>query len=140
MHGFIRLAGKLFMKKLTDEVISVKVKTGTRKTFAVIFVVFMAMAAALAVTDAAFASPTAGPGLAWEEPLKKLQESITGPVAMAISLIAIIAAGAALIFGGDMTGFMRTTVYIVLVLGIIVSASGLLSSLFGTSATLPFAI
>jgi type IV secretion system protein VirB2 len=57
---------------------------------------------------------------------------------MAISLIAIIAAGAALIFGGDMTGFMRTAVYIVLVLGIIISASGLLKALYGTtSAALP---
>jgi type IV secretion system protein VirB2 len=109
--------------------------------FAVVFAVLIALTAALTLTDAAFASSSStGPGLAWEAPLQKLQESITGPVAMAISLIAIIAAGAALIFGGDMTGFMRTAVYIVLVLGIIVSASGLLSSLFGTSATIPFAL
>jgi type IV secretion system protein VirB2 len=118
-----------------------KVKTGTRKMLAVIFAVLIAVTAALALTEAAFASTSStGPGLTWEAPLQKLQESITGPVAMAISLIAIIAAGAALIFGGDMTGFMRTSVYIVLVLGLIVSASGLLSSLFGTSATLPFPI
>jgi type IV secretion system protein VirB2 len=57
---------------------------------------------------------------------------------MAISLIAIIAAGAALIFGGDMTGFMRTAVYLVLVLGIIVSASNLLEALYSSSATLPY--
>jgi len=85
--------------------------------------------------ESAFASTSAG--MPWESALQTLQRSITGPVAMAISLIAIIAAGAALIFGGDMTGFMRTTVYIVLVLGIIVSASGLLGSLYTTSAVLP---
>ena len=37
-----------------------------------------------------------------------------------------------------MTGFMRTAVYIVLVLGIIMSAANLLTSFTGVSATLPF--
>jgi len=50
-----------------------------------------------------------------------------------------VAAGAALIFGGDMTGFMRTAVYIVLVLGLIISANTLLESLgYTTSALVPF--
>ena len=110
------------------------VKAGRKKIFAVAFAALMMVAAFLVMADAAFASASSGPGMPWETGLSKLQESITGPVAMAISLIAIIAAGAALIFGGDMTGFMRTTVYIVLVLGIIISASGLLKSLFGVSA------
>ena len=121
-------------KKLIYEVISMVIKAGRKRIFGGVFAALVVAAAFLAVADTAFASSTTGPGMPWETGLSKLQESITGPVAMAISLIAIIAAGAALIFGGDMTGFMRTTVYIVLVLGIIISASGLLKSLFGVSA------
>ncbi|MCL2009403.1 MAG: TrbC/VirB2 family protein [Synergistaceae bacterium] len=108
------------------------------KVFSALLLSLIAFSLVFAISGAAWAGETAGTGMPWEEGLNRLRDSITGPVAMAISLIAIVAAGAALIFGGDMTGFMRTTVYIVLVLGIVMSASNLLTALFDNSALVPF--
>lgn len=101
-------------------------------------VCFIAVVMVTVLAGAALAGSAAGTNMPWESGLKVLTDSITGPVAQAIGLIAIVAAGAALIFGGDMTGFMRTAVYIVLVLGIIMSAANLLTAFTGSSATLPF--
>ena len=109
----------------------------TRKMFAVLSLTLMAFAMALVVSEAAWATTTAT-AMPWEKGLQTLHDSVTGPVAKVIALIAIVAAGAALIFGGDMTGFMRTTIYIVLVLGIIVGAANLLKALYGDSALVPF--
>ena len=48
---------------------------------------------------AAKASSAGGGGLPWEGPLKKIADSLTGPVALAISLIAFVVAGGTLVFG-----------------------------------------
>ena len=96
-----------------------------RKMFAVMAVTLMAFVLVLAVAEAAWA---AAGGMPWEDGLELLKKSLSGPVAQAIGLIAIVAAGAALIFGGDMTGFMRTCVYIVLVLGLILGATNLMTA------------
>ena len=115
---------------------------GKKKFFSRLMVCFMAAVTVMVLAGAALATTggTSGgtSGMPWEQGLEALTKSITGPVAQAIGLIAIVAAGAALIFGGDMTGFMRTAVYIVLVLGIIMSAANLLNKFTGVSATLPF--
>lgn len=76
---------------------------------------------------------TAG-GLPYEDGLRKLTDSITGPVAFSISLIGVIAAGAALIFGGEMAGLLRTMIFLVLVIAIIVNASSLIDLVGGSSA------
>jgi type IV secretion system protein VirB2 len=115
-----------------------------RKFMLVLAFMFIALSLALSLTDTALAAGGSGGSgsssttMPWEAGLKVLTDSISGPVATAIGLIALVAAGAALIFGGDMTGFMRTSVYIVLVLGIIMSAANLLKALYGsTSAFIP---
>ncbi|NQY74375.1 MAG: TrbC/VirB2 family protein, partial [Candidatus Margulisbacteria bacterium] len=64
-------------------------------------------------TKGVFASRTTG--LPWESGLVTLQQSLTGPVAMAISVIAIVVAGATLIFGGEIGEFARRMIMIVLV-------------------------
>jgi type IV secretion system protein VirB2 len=113
---------------------------GKGKLFSKFMACFIAAVMVMVLAGAALAAggtPGAS-AMPWEQGLKALTDSITGPVAQAIGLIAIVAAGAALIFGGDMTGFMRTAVYIVLVLGIIMSAANLLTTFTGVSATLPF--
>lgn len=43
---------------------------------------------------------SSGAGLPWENGLQTLQRSITGPVAMVISLLGIVVTGAMLIWGG----------------------------------------
>jgi type IV secretion system protein VirB2 len=93
------------------------------------------MAASVVLTlDAAAFATSGGTQMPWETGLSTLQNSITGPVATVISLVAIVGAGAALIFGGSIQGFMRTAVYIVLVVGLIISANNLLTAIGYTAS------
>ena len=73
----------------------------------------------------------------WESPLQKLIDSLTGPVAIGVSILAIFAAGVALAFGGEINGFVRALIILVLVVAIIVFAAGVLTQLTGKSALLP---
>jgi type IV secretory pathway VirB2 component (pilin) len=92
------------------------------------------MFAMLGFPGTAFASSSGGGGLPWESPLQTVVTSITGPVAFAISVIGIVATGAQLIWGGEVSGFARSLIYVVLVIAIIVLATNLLSTLFGVGA------
>lgn len=73
-------------------------------------------------------------GLPWESPLDTLRNSISGPVAFTISIIAIIASGATLIWGGEISEFARKMIMVVLVIALIVAANAVLSGLFGTTS------
>lgn len=88
---------------------------------------------ALLVHPAAASTTT---GLPWETPLQTLQSSITGPVALAIALIAIVVAGGTLVFGGEINEFARRSVVLVLVIALIVTAAGVLTTLFGAGSAL----
>jgi type IV secretion system protein VirB2 len=91
-----------------------------------------------AVSGPVFATSVENEDMPWETPLETLQASLTGPVAGIVSLIAIIGAGALLLFGGNIQGFMRTAVYLVLVIGLVVGASSLLTGLYsGASINIP---
>lgn len=72
-----------------------------------------------------------GGGLPWEAPLTMIVNSITGPVAFAISVIAIVAAGAMLVFGGEIGQFLKAIILLGLVISLIVLATNLLTTLFG---------
>ncbi|MCY1448954.1 hypothetical protein D9M71_656680 [compost metagenome] len=65
-----------------------------------------------------------------------MRESVTGPVAFALSIIGIVVAGGVLIFGGDLNGFFRTLIFLVLVMALIVGANNVMKNFFGTSAEL----
>ncbi|EAI3389557.1 conjugal transfer protein TrbC [Campylobacter jejuni] len=78
---------------------------------------------------------TTGAGLPWEGPLEQIKASITGPVAFTISILAVIGAGAGLIWGGELGGFIKTLFYIVLVIALTISAHNFMS-LFSTSGAL----
>ena len=70
-------------------------------------------------------------GLPYEDGLEKFQRSVQGPVPFAISLVGIVACGAMLIFGGEISGFMRTMIFIVLVIAVIVQAGSVVVMLGG---------
>jgi len=72
-----------------------------------------------------------GGGLPYETWLEKLKQSLTGPVAFILSLIGIIASGAMLIFGGDLNGFFRSMIFLVLVVALIIGASSMMTNFFG---------
>ncbi|HAT1130445.1 TPA: TrbC/VirB2 family protein [Legionella pneumophila] len=87
----------------------------------------------LLMTEPASAS-SAGGGLPFDSWLTKIQKSITGPFAFSAAIIGLVAAGATLIFGGDMNGFMRTLVFFVLVLSFLVAAQNTMTAITGKGA------
>jgi type IV secretory pathway VirB2 component (pilin) len=82
----------------------------------------------------AFASEGTGGSLPYESWLTNLRNSVTGPVAFALSLIGIVVAGGVLIFGGELNGFFRTLIFIVLVMALLVGAQNMMSTFFGRGA------
>lgn len=87
----------------------------------------------LLMTHPACAS-SAGGGLPFDSWLTKIQKSITGPFAFSAAIIGLVAAGATLIFGGDMNGFMRTLIFFVLVLSFLVAAQNTMTAITGKGA------
>jgi type IV secretion system protein TrbC len=83
-----------------------------------------------------FASAGTGGNLPYESWLMNLRNSVTGPVAFALSIIGIVIAGGVLIFGGDLNGFFRTMVFLVLVMAFLVGAQNIMSSFFGQGAVI----
>lgn len=95
-----------------------------RRTREVAFMLVIAM-----ISSPAFAG---GSGMPWEDPLQKIADSITGPVAKVAGIIAVALAGLGFAFaeGG---GFMRKILGIVFGLAIAFSASTFFVSFFGFS-------
>jgi type IV secretory pathway VirB2 component (pilin) len=83
-------------------------------------------------THSAFAS-SGGGGLPWETPLRTIQQSLSGPVAFAIAVIAMAAAGGTLVFGGELTEFTRRACLLVLAIGFLVGGVSIMTLLFGVS-------
>jgi type IV secretion system protein VirB2 len=76
-----------------------------------------------------------GASLPWDGPLETLRNNLTGPFAASISVIAFVAAGAALIFGGeDMSAIAKRILYIVLGVCVVVFGLQFLSALGIVSA------
>lgn len=103
------------------------------------FLTLLGLAAvSMMMVEPAFAS--GGGSLPWEAPLTQIQQSITGPVAGGIALIAVAVAGAMLIFGGEINDFARRLAYVVLVCGILLGATtivGMFSASSGASIGVP---
>ncbi len=88
------------------------------------------------VVQLAHASSAGGGGLPWEAPLKRIADSLTGPVALAISLIAFVVAGGTLVFGGELSEFARRAVMVVMAVAFLVLGGQFMSTLFGVSGAL----
>jgi len=89
--------------------------------------------ALLLVCHPALAASTGG-GLPYEGWLTKIVNSISGPVAYAVSVMAMVGAGAGLIWGGEMSGFLKTLLVIVLVLSFVIAAKNTISAITGKGA------
>jgi type IV secretory pathway VirB2 component (pilin) len=92
------------------------------------------LGALLLAPHLAMASEGTGGSLPYESWLTSLRNSVTGPVAFALSIIGIVIAGGVLIFGGDLNAFFRTLVFIVLVMALLVGAQNMMGTLFGRGA------
>jgi len=88
-------------------------------------ILFLALSPSLAL-----AAGTGGGGgaLPWETPLQNVQQSMTGPVAKGVALVAIVGAVGALLFlHAEMNQFTRVIVYLVMGIGTLVGANAFLS-------------
>ena len=79
-----------------------------------------------------------GGGLPWETPLNRVAQSMTGPVALSISLIALMVAGGTLVFGGELSEFARRSSVAVLAIAFLVMGAGFMTALFGVGGAVVF--
>lgn len=101
-----------------------------------LFMFFALLAVVFFLCEPAFASSgggSGGGGLPWEGPLDKIKNSLTGPVAMGISIIGLFVAGGTLIFGGELGEFARRMIMVVLVISLLVSGNAVIQNVFGSS-------
>jgi type IV secretory pathway VirB2 component (pilin) len=110
------------------------VKKSMFKTIPLSSIILLSLA--LAWMPDAMASAGTGGSLPYEGWLTSLQNSITGPVAFALSIIGIVVAGGVLIFGGDLNAFFRTLIFVVLVMALLVGAQNMMSNFFGRGAVI----
>jgi type IV secretory pathway VirB2 component (pilin) len=92
------------------------------------------LAVLLLAPQHAIASEGSGGSLPYETWLANLRNSVTGPVAFALSIIGIVVAGGVLIFGGDLNGFFRTMIFLVLVMALLIGAQNIMGTFFGRGA------
>lgn len=105
----------------------------TRALLPYLFLAFL-LAYLLLAPQYAFASEGTGGSLPYESWLGNLRNSVTGPVAFALSLVGIVVSGGTLILGGDLNGFFRTMLFVVLVMALLVGAQNMMSTFFGRGA------
>lgn len=89
---------------------------------------------AIAMLQPALAST--GGGLPWDTPLQTLQNDLTGPVATAVSVLALFAAGAALVFGEELGHFVRRALLLVVAIAFLVLGNNFLTALGLTGAVI----
>jgi type IV secretion system protein TrbC len=98
----------------------------------------LALFSAVANAASTYTGTGAGGGgaLPWEGPLSQVATSLTGPVALAISVIGLFAAGAVLMFGGELTEFAKRAVYMVMAIAFIIGGASLLNVAFNFTGAL----
>ena len=80
------------------------------------------------------AAGAGGGALPWDQPLTVLMKDLTGPFAFTISLLAFVVAGVVLIFGGEVSEFIRRLLYVVMVSAMLVSVTNVAQALGITGA------
>ncbi|UDF04846.1 TrbC/VirB2 family protein [Asticcacaulis sp. AND118] len=87
----------------------------------------LALGLALALTTSG--ALAAGSGMPWEEPLQQVLDSVQGPVAKIVAVLAIVVTGLALAFG-ESQGGLRKLIQIVFGLSIAFAASSFFLTFF----------
>lgn len=64
----------------------------------------------------------AGGAMPWDTPLTTVVTDLTGPTAFTLGLVAVVAAGMTLIFGGELHHFLRGLIYVIMVVGLLTAA------------------
>lgn len=101
-----------------------------KNTYKVMLVLSFVLALMFLVSISTYAA--SGQSMPWDAPLVKIQNSLTGPVAKAVSIIAIVISGLMLAMGESGTMFQKFT-QIAFGCSIAFGASTLVANLFNTS-------
>lgn len=88
----------------------------------------------IAIVTVQPALASTGGGLPWDTPLQTLQNDLTGPVATAVSVLALFAAGGALVFGEELGLFVRRALLLVIAIAFLVLGNNFLTALGLTGA------
>ncbi|STO28762.1 conjugal transfer protein TrbC [Fusobacterium necrogenes] len=96
--------------------------------------IFLLLLAIIAISSSSFASAT---DLPWEGPLDKLLKSFTGPVARAVSIIAVVACGGMVAFG-EAGSAMKRMLNIVFGISIVFAAVTWVPTFFGFTGSALF--
>ena len=83
-------------------------------------VTLLAVAIVALIPDVALSATSTMP---YDSALTNLKNSLTGPVAQAIAVIGIVASGATLIFGGEISGFLKSVIYLILVCSLLIAGT-----------------
>lgn len=80
---------------------------------------------------------TATGGLEWEGVFETVVDSLTGPLAFGVAVVGMVATGAALIFGGEISGVLKSVIGVVFAACVMLLAGPVLRTLFPAAETLP---
>ena len=92
------------------------------------------LAIVVLLPEQAHAATTGGSGLPWEAPITKLVDSMVGPVALGMILLGLVGGVWGFMTGGEINGFVRSMVVMVLAGSILAAAKPFVNSMFTTSA------
>lgn len=91
--------------------------------------------AAMLAAGTAFAGSSNG--LAFVDTLTKFSETMSGPFAKAVGLLGLIAIGAVMVFGGELSDFVKRLVYVVGAIAIMIGGSSILNFVGGGGLEVP---
>ena len=105
-----------------------------RKRLILAFLITFTLLVAWSNIAAATGAGTSIGALPWESTLSGIAYSLTGPVALALSLVMVVVGIGVLMFGGDMAGWARWVAFAALAAGTLGGAANLISLLGVTGA------
>ncbi len=96
---------------------------------------FAALAVALLLSSSIEVS-AGGTGLPWDDPIQKIANGLSGPVAFLFALGGMVVLGVRWIFGGEMGAMTRSLLTAVAGIALLVFAADFLAGLFGVTAAI----
>lgn len=102
----------------------------TKIVLAVLFV------AAFFLPDLAFAANAGGGGMPYDNGMNKLGQSIQGPVAYLICLVAVVCGVGAYLMAGQLEGLMQTLMRCIIGVCIITAVGAFITAVGGTSGAI----
>ena len=120
------------MKAIGFEMLGIR--DARRRRFILAFLITFGLLTVWSSIAAATGAGTSLGALPWESTLSGIAYSLTGPVALALSLVMVVVGIGVLMFGGDMAGWARWVAFAALAAGTLGGATNLVAILGVTGA------